>query len=775
MKSKKINKKNEEINFKEVVDRLQVGVFRCTAQAKAKFVYANNNLLQILQYTQKELDKVTLDQVFADRKKYDAFMRWMIDGRSIMKYEIKLKGKNKKTFWSSISACPVLEQEKVVFLDVILEDITIQKKFEKELIESKEMFQTVFRNSAAAITVTDENERIVAWNPFAEEMLGMNKEDLFNKPVKELYPAKEWRRMRSFKIRQKGLLSDIETQLCCKDKSLLEANVSISMIKDAEGNIVGSIGIMRDITNQKAAERKIKESENKIRVILDNSAVAITLTDEQERIVSWNKFTEQLFHMKRNDLYLKHVSILYPQDEWEKIRSENIRHMGSKHHLETKIKTKNDDIIDVDLSINVLRDANDNIIGSVGIMQDITEQKKVQEMLLQAKLAAEEANSAKTLFLANMSHEVRTPMNTILGMIDLTLDTTLDEEQRENLNVAKDAADNLLGLLNDILDLSRVEAGKITLEKIDFHLPNVAKSVIKGLSVLSQAKEIQLILNVDSEVPELVEGDPVRLRQVMINLINNAIKFTHKGKIITEIKVKSEREFLFSVKDEGIGIPKDRQENIFNVFTQADDSTTRRFGGTGLGLAICKKLVEMMGGKIWVESEEGRGSTFLFTAKFKTLKQKADNTMLSSLKKEGNLTEEYILDHLKDLKVLLAEDNVVNQKIVVRMLEKQGCCVETVVNGQEVVDKVIKQNYDVVLMDAQMPILDGLSATKIIRDNEASTGKHVPIIALTARAMQEDRKRCIEAGMDGYVTKPIDRKKLFEEIAHILKKGWNHE
>jgi len=407
-------------------------------------------------------------------------------------------------------------------------------------------------------------------------------------------------------------------------------------------------------------------------------------------------------------------------------------------------------------------------------MQDITQQKRFQDMLVQSKLTAEEANSAKSLFLANMSHEVRTPMNAIMGMLDLTLDTELKKEQQDNLNVAKDAANNLLGLLNDILDLSRVEAGKITLEIIDFHLPNVVRSMCKGLSVIAKDKDLGIEVIIHPKVPELIVGDPVRLRQILVNLINNAIKFTDKGVINVEIKLSAQKgnivTLMFSVIDQGIGIPEDNQAKVFEVFTQADDSTNRRFGGTGLGLAICKRLTEMMGGRIWVESEEGKGSAFNFTGEFKVV----DESQLTSQVYGADSLEdqaESFAENLKDIRVLLAEDNIVNQKISARMLEKQGCKVATVDNGQEVIERINKEDFDVILMDAQMPILDGLEATKIIRQNEQDTGKHIPIIALTARAMQEDRKKCLEVGMDGYVAKPIDRKKLFEEIDQQIRKG----
>lgn len=765
-------------DFQHILNQLQTGFFRASIDPQGKIVYMNVYLEEMLGISEKDFHAITAGDIFTETRKFINFKLRLTQEDKIQKYEACFKGLNKKVYWVLLSANVVRDAKgKPRWLDVIVEDVSGQKRYEKDLIESKGMFQTVFNNMAATITVTDKDEKIVAWNPFAERMLKLTKEQLFNKPVKELYPPKEWRKLRALKIRQKGIGQDIETQMVRSDGSVLDVSISISILKDLEGNQVGSIGIMRDITRQKAAERKLRDSENKIRIILDNSAASITLTDEQERIVSWNKYTEQLLEMNKTDLYLKPISAIYPKEEWEKIRSENIRKMGSKHHLQTKVNTKTGGVIDIDLSINILRDINGLIVGSVGIMHDITEQKKFQEMLVQAKLAAEEASSAKSLFLANMSHEVRTPMNTIMGMIDLTLDTPLSNEQKDNLSVAKDAADNLLGLLNDILDLSRVEAGKITLENIEFDLPNVARSVIKGLSVLARNKGLELELEIEENVPALLEGDPVRLRQVLINLINNALKFTHKGIIKTVIKVASindkEAMLLFAVQDQGIGIPKDKHALIFDVFTQADDSTTRRFGGTGLGLAISKRLVDMMGGRIWVESEVAKGSTFLFTANFKLAEVK--KVSVSALDGADIDVEKIIREELQQLNILLAEDNVVNQKITTRILEKQGWNVDAVENGQEVIEKNNSKEYDVILMDAQMPVLDGIETTKIIRKNEEKTGRHVPIIALTARAMQEDRKRCIDAGMDGYVAKPIDRKKLFEEITSIFRKGKPHE
>ncbi len=759
------------LNFEKMVDYFPEGVFRLKTTATSKFLYVNTALCKMLGVSKSEVMRLNVEKIFLESRRYKLFHRKIILEKALKTFEVKIGVKGKKSCWVSLSAV-LVETGKDKFIDVSVHDITKRKHQEEALHASRSMFQTVFDHTAAAITVTDENERIIAWNPYAEKMLGMTGEDFFNKPIRELYLPKEWKRLRAMKIRKKGVRADIETQIQKKDGTVLDASVSITILKKPDGGKTGSIGIIRDMTAQKQAERRIIESENKTRIILDNSPAAIMLTDDKERIVSWNMFSEKLLGMKKKDFYLKPVSMLYPPEEWKKIRAANIRKIGSKHHMESKVIRKDGTLVDVDLSVNILKDVNGNISGAVGIIQDITEQKKIKEMLLKAKQAAEDANKSKSMFLSSMSHEIRTPMNAIIGMLDLTLDTELTEEQKDNLVVAKDASGNLLSLINDILDLSRVEAGKISLEAIEINLHNVVRNICKGLLVLANAKYLDLVVNIDKDVPEFVMGDPVRIRQVVINLVNNAIKFTHQGKVTCEVKLKSKTkttcEVVFNVIDEGIGIPKEAQAKVFEAFSQADSSTTRQFGGTGLGLAICVKLVALMKGKIWLESEVNVGSTFSFTAKFKILSTKEALNVGGSQK---GLTDMVLDKVLVKLKILLAEDNLVNQKIAMRILEKKGCIVTPVVNGQEVLHELEKGSFDVILMDAQMPVLDGIEATRLIRKNEESTGQHMPIIALTARAMQDDRKEFDEVGMDGYVAKPIDRTKLYEEIGKIIKKG----
>jgi PAS domain S-box-containing protein len=404
------------------------------------------------------------------------------------------------------------------------------------------------------------------------------------------------------------------------------------------------------------------------------------------------------------------------------------------------------------------------------VIRDTTHGKRAEEQLLRAVEAAELANRAKSEFLANMSHEIRTPMHGILGTLEVVLASELSGEQRGYLDMAKMSADSLLGILNDILDLSKIEAGKLEVEQVDFALVPIVEGVTQTLSQRANQKGLKLTWDVSSGVPENVKGDEGRLRQVLLNLVGNAVKFTERGEIgvrVTADDIRADSILLhFVVRDAGIGIPAEKQSAIFEAFSQADASTTRRFGGTGLGLTISSRLVEIMGGRMWVNSVPGQGSEFHFTALFRPgAPNQAAQGQALPLPVHSIASGPGV-----PLRVLLAEDNPVNIKLAVALLERRGHKSAVARTGHEAIQALESEVFDAVLMDINMPELDGLEATRVIRQRERTTGGHVPIIAMTAGAMKSDEERCLAAGMDAYISKPFDPMALFSTLEATVKK-----
>ena len=654
-----------------------------------------------------------------------------------------------------------------------------------------------------------------------------------------------------------------------------------------------------------------KRAEDKLRLqsaALESAANAIVITDPHGTIQWANPAFTQLTGYAPEESVGHNPRILksgkqdesFYQNLWKTILA------GEIWAGEIENRKKDGQLYTEDMTISPVRSKTGEIENVIAIKQDVTERKRMERELVRAKEAAEVANRAKSEFLANMSHEIRTPMNGIMGMTDLVLDTDLSPEQAEYLHMVKGSADSLLTLLNDILDFSKMEAGKLELDYLSFNLRKSLGEVTKILAIKAQQKGLEFVLDVHPEVPATVVGDPARLRQVPVNLVGNSTKFTEKGEI--EVNVRTEAPspegtiLRFSVRDTGIGIPVGKQDKIFGAFSQADQSTTRKYGGTGLGLTIASQLVGLMGGKLWVESEVGKGSTFCFTVHFgpgdaalpvetldvsqlagvpvlvvddnATNRRILEDTvsrwkmrpmvvesaaaaiqalqhahasgaqlplvltdahmpemdgfglvelirrdpLLSNVnivvltsggergdaarcrklgvaaylskpfdrlelrevllhvlagdtaksEKRALVTRHSVREQAKSLSFLVAEDNAVNQRLIARLLEKRGHTVVLAQNGREALEALGKQPFDVVLMDGQMPEMDGFKATKLIREKEKATGTHLPIIALTALAMQGDEKRCLACGMDGYVSKPLKLEELFSVIENLV-------
>ena len=689
------------------------------------------------------------------------------------------------------------------------------------------------------------------------------------------------------------------------DGSDFPAYLSSRTIKDNECKVVGVIGIAQDISARKSAEEALRASEEQFRQLAENiREVFFVSMPDPIRVTYVSPAYEEIWGRPVQDVYAR-------PDEWIKAIHPEDQEAAASFFLQCMEGRTTDNeyrIIRPDGSLRWIRnrtfpvlDAQGQFYRVVGTAEDITDRKQHQRELEKAKEAAEAANRAKSEFLANMSHEIRTPMNGIIGMAELLLETNLTDEQTEYLQMLKTSADSLLTIINDLLDFSKIEAGRLELDYVTFDLRKSLGTLMKTAAVRAERKGLELIYSVHPGVPSILLGDPTRLRQVILNLVENALKFTEKGEVVLEVEVESVDSdsvvLHFRVRDTGIGIPADKQKSIFDSFSQVDSSTTRKYGGTGLGLTISSRLIALMGGEIWVESELNKGSTFHFTARLKAstvslpralppsslqgvsvlivddnetnrrlleqtvtgwgmkpilaasaadgfaiLNRMKDEppllltdaqmpemdgfTFIETIRRDpalretriilltsgglrgdgarcresgvsayltkpidalelrdaivrvlagstaehakaGPITRHSIREAVSPLSFLVVEDNAVNRALIARLLEKRGHNVTLAANGCEALEKLEKQQFDLVLMDLQMPVMGGLEATAVIREREKSSGAHVPIIALTAAAIKGDEERCLAAGMDAYLSKPIDVQKLLKVVEMV--------
>ena len=765
----------------------------------------------------------------------------------------------------------------------------------------RKQYVDLFENSSDAIYTHDLEYRITSWNRAAELLTGFTRDEMLTKKVPILLPPESIEKaieMVSLKL-QGRTSTTYEIELVAKDGCRVPVEVSTRLIEE-EGKLVGIQGAVRDIRERKKAEEALRSSERRYRLLFQRNMAGVFRTTMDGQFIDCNESFAQILGYSSPAEVLRHgVQEFYSDDGGRVALLSRLKEQKAVTFYELCLRRKDGSRVWVLENSNLVESNNGAALEIEGTLIDITERKRAEEEWRQAKEAAEAANRAKSEFLANMSHEIRTPLNGVMGMTELALATPLNPEQREYLEAIKSSADSLLRVINDILDFSKIEAGKLDLDSVEFRLPDTLGSAVKALAFQAQQKGLELCLESSPAVPDNLQGDPGRLRQVVLNLLANSIKFTEKGEIVLTVEKESGDLanvcLHFSVRDTGIGVAPEKQRMIFEPFAQADGSTKRRFKGTGLGLSICARLAEMMGGKIWLESEVGKGSTFHFTACFRPgapgrketpplhlhgqkvlvvddnptclrilgnlLRQWSAQPVLCSSGREALLTlgqakqrktpfgvvlldarlpdpdglkvveriksdpklakvtvmllcgasqganltqcqrggvatyltkpvlaqelQEAILRVLdtsqrrqptapeglppakaaRKLRILVVEDNEVNRTLVTRLLEKLGHNVVVACNGREgvaTVQRAPRGTFDLLLMDMQMPEMDGFEATAAIRAHELVTGGHVPIVAVTAHAMKGDRERCLASGMDAYISKPIPRRELLD-------------
>ena len=713
-----------------------------------------------------------------DRDRVLAELAQSLASRQPFKSEYRMITRDGHIVWFRDEAVAVQDSTgKYLFRQGVMLDLTESKQAEEALNKSEQEKAAILGGlKNVAVEYLDPEMQIIWVNTAIQKSLGLSEDEIRGKHCYEIIYGLEspCSGCTAFKALRSG--QSQEGELITPDgKTWLSRS---SPIKDANEKVTGVVHVAVNISGRKKAENALKESERRLAGIINFLPDATFVIDRGGRVIAWNRAIEAMTGVKAEEMLGRGdyeyaipfygerravlIDLVQRSDQnfikkYNDIKSlENGTLVGEAYM--PNLRGGEACLLG---SASALYDSAGNFWGAIESIRDITDRRHAEEDLHRAKEKAESAMRAKSEFLANMSHEIRTPLNAIIGITGLLMDTPLSSDQRDGLETVQSSGDVLMSVINNILDFSKIEEGKRMREYQPFDLRKCIEDSMDLLAPKAAEKYLVLDCSIDDDVPERLVGDATSLYQVLINLLNNAVKFTDCGDISVHVSCRplqsGKTELCFSVKDTGIGIPQDRMDGLFQPFSQVDMSTTRRYGGTGLGLAISKKLVELMGGTIWAESEIDKGCTFHFTIQLERAGPKKCLEIREIPKKTSSQA-----DILGRLRLLLAEDNLVNQKVALLMLKKLGIKADVAANGLEVLQALERQTYDVVLMDVQMPEMDGFEAAKAIRERWKEGKPH--IIAVTAHALEGDRKRCIEAGMDDYISKPVRLEELIEVL-----------
>lgn len=628
------------------------------------------------------------------------------------------------------------------------------KRRTTKIEEKEKQFKALVENATDIIFTIDLNGLFTYVNPVAQKISGYKEQDLllmrFDALIDDSHKNDVILHYQN-QINNSHEISNLDFPIRSKNGELIWINQKARLIQGDNGP-KEFVVISRDITEIKAANELVKESEEKYRGIIENLKLGILEVDNDDKIIKAYPQFCSLFGYSEDELISKSpIELLLDESSQEIMKQQNLERIkGKSGAYEVPLIKKNGDVAWVIISGAPFNGIDGKPKGTMGIHLDISERKKMESDLREAKLKAEELNKVKEMFLANMSHEIRTPMNAIVGMSELLEQTNLDQSQTSYLSAISSSSKNLLIIINDLLDFSKIDSGKLSLEVVGFNLNKLINKTAETVSLKADENGVDVICKVDKNLPITLKGDPTRLGQVLLNLLSNAVKFTINGSVMLSVNlVKKENNKYwveFTVKDEGIGISKEELTTIFKDFSQAKDSTSRLYGGTGLGLSISQKIVHLMDGDLTVRSELNNGSEFLFTIEL-------EEVDFEDIVNESN--DNYVIkSNFRQRNILLVEDNPVNSLMAKTILEKWNCKIDLAENGIESIEKLKTQSYDLVLMDMTMPKMGGIEAAQIIR-NELKI--KTPIIALTANAISGYSLKCLDAGMNDYLSKPYNQ------------------